>query len=141
MNELETALLIRRALDKGAERLPYKTTHRLEKARFAALARMEQPLAQTGLVQSLQNAGGSLALGQLGSGEGRFGWLSSFAFAALPILFVVAGMFGVSHWTDHQRADEVAEVDAAMLTDDLPISLYADRGFGVFIKNSNQPIK
>ena len=138
MNELETALLIRRALEKGAERLPYKTTHRLEKARHLALAAMGQPVAHSSVAQSLQQAGQSLALG---GGHPRFGWLASLGMSVAPVLLVVAGMFGVSQWTDHQRADEVAEVDAAMLTDDLPISLYADRGFGVFIKNTNQPIK
>ncbi len=135
MNELETALLIRRALDKGAERLPYATIHRLENARKLALSRMGQPLASSQLSQVSLGGGASLALF---SGGGKFGWLSMFAGAVAPLVLVAAGLFATSQWSDRQRADEVAEVDAAMLADDLPISLYADRGFGVFIKNNHQ---
>jgi Protein of unknown function (DUF3619) len=135
MNELETALLIRRALDKGAERLPYATVHRLENARKLALARMGQQATSTQYAHSVFGNGPSLALS---SGGGRFGWLSMFAGTVAPLVLVVAGLFATSHWSNHQRADEVAEVDAAMLADDLPLSLYADRGFGVFIKNNHQ---
>ncbi len=135
MNELETALLIRRALDKGAERLPYATIHRLEGARKLALSRMGEPLASRQFSQVSLGGGNSLALS---SGSGKLGWLSMFAGAVAPLVLVAAGLFATSQWSDRQRADEVAEVDAAMLTDDLPISLYADRGFGVFIKNNHQ---
>jgi Protein of unknown function (DUF3619) len=135
MNELETALLIRRALDKGAERLPYTTVHRLESARKLALSRMGQPLASRQFSQA--NFGGANSLA-LSAGGGKLGWLSMFAGAVAPLVLVAAGLFATSHWSDRQRAEEVAEVDAAMLADDLPISLYADRGFGVFIKNNHQ---
>ncbi len=135
MNELETALLIRRALDRGAERLPYATIHRLEAARNLALSRMGQPLASGQLSQLSFGGGANLALA---SGGGKFGWLSMCAGAVAPLVLVAAGLFATSQWSDGRRADEVAEVDAAMLTDDLPISLYADRGFGVFIKNNHQ---
>jgi Protein of unknown function (DUF3619) len=135
MNELETALLIRRALDKGVERLPYKTVHRLENARKLALARMGEPASSAEFASGTFKQGSGLALS---SGGGRFGWLSMFAGAVAPLILVVAGLFATSSWSDRQRAEEVAEVDAAMLADDLPISLYADRGFGVFIKNNHQ---
>ena len=135
MNELETALLIRRALDKGAERLPYTTVHRLENARKLALSRMGQPQSATQFSQAAFGAGSSLVLS---TGSGKLGWLSMFAGAVAPLVLVIAGLFATSHWSDRQRAEEVAEVDAAMLADDLPISLYADRGFGVFIKNNHQ---
>ncbi|MBC7727039.1 MAG: DUF3619 family protein, partial [Microbacteriaceae bacterium] len=38
---------------------------------------------------------------------------------------------------DH-RASEVAEVDAAILTDDLPPSAYADPGFAQFLRSGGQ---
>ena len=136
MNELETALLVRRALDKSAERLPYKAVHRLEAARKLALGRMDGAVAEAAPVSSVEALGSSLGLA---GGSRRFGWLAPVAGVIGPLLLVVACLFGASTWSDQQRAEEVAEVDAAMLTDDLPIALYADRGFGVFIKNSNQP--
>lgn len=135
MNELETALLVRRALDKSAERLPYKAVHRLELARKLALSRMDGAAPESAPV-AVNVLGDSLSLA---GGPRRFAWLGPVAGAIAPLLLVVACLFGASNWSDQQRAEEVAEVDAAMLTDDLPIALYADRGFGVFIKNSSQP--
>jgi uncharacterized iron-regulated membrane protein len=134
MNELETALLIRRALDKGTERLSYKTVHRLESARKLALGRMGKAQADT-TFSEINTAGSSLTLS---AKRGQMGWWGTFATTVAPVALVVAGLFATSMWSDKQRAEEVAEVDSAMLTDDLPIALYADRGFGVFIKNTNQ---
>jgi hypothetical protein len=37
-----------------------------------------------------------------------------------------------------RRASEVAEVDAALLTDDLPPAAYADPGFIQFLKQSDE---
>jgi len=37
-----------------------------------------------------------------------------------------------------QSAAELAEVDSALLTDDVPLVAYADRGFGVYIKNTRR---
>lgn len=136
MNELETALLIRRALDKSTERLPYKTVHRLENARKLALSRMNAVASETATAQSVSRNGSSSL--SLSSSPSSFGWVGTMAGAVAPVILVIAGLIGASHWSDQKRAEEVAEVDAAMLADDLPIALYADRGFGVFIKNNQQ---
>ncbi|MFN9776109.1 MAG: DUF3619 family protein, partial [Burkholderiales bacterium] len=58
----------------------------------------------------------------------------------VPILFVLAGLYGIAEWEDAQRAAETADIDAElMLSDDeVPIAAYADKGFGVYIKNSRQ---
>jgi len=40
----------------------------------------------------------------------------------------------IQHITDDDRANELAEVDSALLTDDLPPSAYADPGFLQFLK-------
>jgi hypothetical protein len=59
-------------------------------------------------------------------------------FAVIPALVVVIGLLAISVWSDFDAADETADVDLAVLTDDLPISAYADRGFGIYLKNSQQ---
>jgi len=64
-------------------------------------------------------------------------WLRA-AVALLPLILVALGLIGISAWHELDVADETAEVDLAVLTDDIPISAYADRGFGVFLKNSQQ---
>ncbi len=74
------------------------------------------------------------------SGDDRPSVLVRLLTAGVPILLVVVGLYGISVWDDAQRAAETADIDAQlMLSDDeVPIAAYADRGFGVYIKNSRQ---
>jgi hypothetical protein len=53
----------------------------------------------------------------------------------LPLIALVAGLAIIQNIMDDDRANELAEVDAALLTDDLPPSAYADPGFLQFLKN------
>ena len=58
---------------------------------------------------------------------------------ALPILLVPLAMLiacagAVYTWQQNQRAAEIEEVDALLLTDDLPIDAYLDRGFQNWLK-------
>lgn len=57
-----------------------------------------------------------------------------------PILMVIAGLYGITAWNDAEEAAETADIDAELLLadDDVPLSAYADKGFGVFLKNSRQ---
>ena len=75
--------------------------------------------------------------GSLGRGGGLALWKKTLL-SALPILILVAGLIAISEWSEMEQADEAADVDAAMLEDDVPLSAYADRGFGVFLKNTGQ---
>ncbi|HYF58333.1 MAG TPA: DUF3619 family protein [Burkholderiaceae bacterium] len=127
------AYKVRQALEESAERLPYRVTQRLERARLAALAHAERTAPAAAVV-----AAGSATVGL--SGEPRTaGWLRVVA-TAVPILVVVLGLYGISAWDDVQRAAETADIDAELVLsdDDIPISAYADKGFGVYIKNSRQ---
>jgi hypothetical protein len=54
--------------------------------------------------------------------------------AVLPLVALVAGLITISAWQEDQRASELAEVDAALLTDDLPPAAYTDSGFAQFLK-------
>jgi hypothetical protein len=49
---------------------------------------------------------------------------------------LAAGLILIHTVQNDWRATEVAEVDAALLTDDLPPSAYADPGFVQFLKSS-----
>jgi hypothetical protein len=55
----------------------------------------------------------------------------------LPIAILIAGMSGVYTWQQYQRAAEVEEIDAQLLTDDLPIDAYLDRGFQNWLKKTS----
>ena len=65
-------------------------------------------------------------------GEGGSWWRS--LVSAVPVLALVAGLVAINFVQDEFSATELAEVDAALLTDTLPPSAYADPGFVQFLK-------
>ena len=56
----------------------------------------------------------------------------------IPLIALVAGLALISDFFDDLRANELAEVDSALLVDDLPPAAYADPGFLQFLKNPIQ---
>jgi hypothetical protein len=48
---------------------------------------------------------------------------------------LAAGLVTIHVVQNDRRASEVAEVDEAILTDDLPPSAYADPGFAQYLKS------
>jgi hypothetical protein len=146
MNEQRIAQLAREALDESAEHLPWRVTHRLATAREAALARLPKQ-AQVAVpkpataqaahaIVVASAAGGRSSAGGDADGRRRFGL--GLAAIVVPIAIVAAVLYGISEWDSRLRADDIADVDAAVLVDEVPISAYADRGFGVFLRNVAQ---
>jgi hypothetical protein len=133
MNEHLFASRIKQALDESAERLPYRVTQRLERARAAALARA-RPGTEFATASTAASPDVALA------GDDRpSGWVRLLS-ALVPVLLVIAGLYGIALWEDARQAAETADIDAELVLsdDDVPIAAYADRGFGVFIRNSRQ---
>jgi hypothetical protein len=62
---------------------------------------------------------------------GWFGRLSS----TLALCMLVFGMLGISEAQSEMRARELAEVDVALLTDELPPAAFADPGFLQFLQS------
>lgn len=133
MNENDLPLQVRRALDESADRLSYRVSQRLAASREAALSRMRTVTVQDTRFAGAVSAGGRAAL----LGDPGPTW--RLAGVLLPLLIVIAGMISISMWDDDEKAQELADVDADVLTDDVPISAYTDRGFGVFLSNQNRP--
>lgn len=129
MNEQQFSAQIKRALDESSGRLPYRVSHRLTTARETAMTHM--PVDGHGLVMRLAATHSSVTAVESGTG-----W--RFAGVLVPLCIVVAGLFSMHAWDLSAKAEELADVQTAMLTDDVPIDTYADRGFGVFIKNTRQ---
>jgi hypothetical protein len=73
------------------------------------------------------------ALLNLGGDEGLNIW--SRLASLLPLIALVAGLAIIQNFMDDDRANELAEVDSALLIDDLPPAAYADPGFLQFLKN------
>ena len=119
-------------LDEGLADLPHEVTEQLRAGRMQALDRRKKPaaLAVRRPASVLTRLGNSLALG--GGDSGGWGYA---LMSAIPMLALVAGVVFMSTQQDESGAIEIAEVDAALLTDDLPPAAYADPGFVQFLKS------
>lgn len=126
-------------LTDGSQDLPYDISERLRASRMQALARRKvlAPVrAPARAAAPVVLAGGaSAALGGGGS-EGNNWWNA--LVSAVPLIALVVGLFFISTVQDEFGANEVAEVDAALLTDELPPEAYSDPGFVQFLKTAAQ---
>lgn len=122
MNEQEFALWIKQELDQGSHQLSPAVQFRLQAARRRALDR--QPTR----IRALSLAG----VGRLFEDHAR-AWLAPAATVIALSLMFVAG----SQLTAAQQAGEMEEIDSALLSDDLPIDAYLDRGFVKWLKRDS----
>ena len=112
--------------------MPHDITERLRASRVRALAsRKPRTLA---VLLPVSVAGGPAALD---AGNDSPGWWNRIA-SALPLIALVAGLIAIHAVQNERRASEVAEVDAALLIDDLPPSAYADPGFLQFLRSGER---
>jgi len=126
-------------LSEGTADMPYDITERLRASRVQALARRKRVVA----VPVRQAAGAAAVLGgkggaaMLGRGGERGKWWRALV-SAIPLTALAVGLVVINMSQDEKGLHEVAEVDAALLTDDLPPSAYSDPGFVQFLKTSAQ---
>lgn len=118
-------------LSAGAADLPYDISERLRAARVQAVAKRKISTVQTAPATAVLGNGGSATLAG-GSDEG-LGWFGRIA-AVLPLIALVVGLLTITSIQNDKRAQELAEVDAALLTDDLPPAAFADPGFVQYLK-------
>jgi hypothetical protein len=115
--------------------LPYDISERLRAARVQALARRKISVLRTAEVVVGSGGAASLTFGDEG-----LNWWSRLV-SAVPLVILVMGLVGINVLQTQYRVDEVAEIDAALLTDDLPPSAYADAGFVHFLKGGEDQAK
>ena len=116
-------------LSTGAADLPHDISERLRAARAQAVSKRKIAKVQT--AGSVINMGGSAAL-SWGSSDG-LGWWGRIG-SVMPLIALVVGMLMINSVQSDNRAREVAEVDAALLTDALPPAAFSDPGFVQFLK-------
>jgi hypothetical protein len=128
----EFGLRIAARLNSASLDLPHDISERLRAARTRAVAArlktQTRVQTSTGVVQ--QNGA---ALLNFGGDEGLNIW--SRLASLLPLIALVAGLALIQNIMDDDRANELAEIDSALLVDDLPPAAYADPGFLQFLKN------
>ena len=71
-----------------------------------------------------------------GSGDGWNWWRR--VGSVVPLIALVAGLLAINSFQGDNRAQELAEVDSALLTDELPPAAFADPGFNQFLKAARQ---
>lgn len=125
-------------LSDATEDLPHDVAERLRAARVRAVAQRRLAAAPSMPVLVTGQAGGALALGG-GWDAGWAGGLARWVLSALPLIALAVGLFVIEVAHRERLASEVAEIDAALLTDDLPPSAYADPGFAQFLKAARAP--
>lgn len=129
-SEHELAGKIVQHLNYGADHLDRQTRERLLAARQLALSRYKNKPEP---VWSFAWAGHPVVR----FGERQFDVRYLTATAALVVL--VVGLFGLGYWQKATgRVNELAEIDAGILADDLPINAYLDRGFDSWLKRSSR---
>ena len=123
MNEPQFGNKIRQVLNEGLRRDMERSTiaERLRAARERALER-QRPEPAAGLAWADNVVGG------LG------GWSGVSLRLVAPLIVLAVALGSVYSWQQKQRIAEVEEIDAMLLTDDLPIDAYLDRGFQNWVK-------
>lgn len=116
-------------LSAGTADLPYDISERLRAARMQAVAKRKIASSQPATAV-IGNGGSATLAGGHDDGLGWFGRLASI----LPLIALVVGMLVITSVQNDMRAQELAEVDAALLTDELPPAAFADPGFVQFLK-------
>ena len=124
-------LLVTARLSDAAESLPYDISERLRASRVQALGKRNVLIPQSATKLALSGGDGSSSFGQE-----DLSWWDRVA-AAIPLLALVFGLIAINMIQNDNRANELAEIDAALLTDDLPPAAYADPGFTQFLKMSS----
>jgi hypothetical protein len=113
-------------LSQSTHNLSAGIKDRLHAARMKALSvkKAEKVLAQK---PALAGISGNWNAGSNGMWD-IVGWLA-------PLVVLIFGLIGIAQWQDDSRINDIAEVDAALLSDDVPPDAYADSGFLAFLKN------
>ena len=132
-DDLNFAYKVRHALNDRLEQLPASTTERLAAARRAAVARKKAAApVRVALAQPILAGQGGASF------SSRFSSLFSFPSlgrmgVAIPLMALVAGLAGLHQHEQQRRIAEIAELDAAVLADELPLTAYLDHGFNAYL--------
>lgn len=124
--ELDFAYKVRHELNESVDKLPASTAERLASARKIALTRQKKESALRVLVSQRPFAGD---VGH--TFETPLAWLGR-----IGIMVPVAALFALLasiYDVEQKHIRNTAEVDVAVLADELPLSAYLDNGFNAYL--------
>jgi hypothetical protein len=122
MNEREFGHQIKHQLDRALDLEP-ATLNRLKAAREQALAHQRRAETAFGLVW-------------VDAVVGRLSGHPAAAGIALASAALILALVGLQYWQGTPTVEEIAEIDAAILSGDLPINAYLDKSFDTWLKRS-----
>jgi hypothetical protein len=67
---------------------------------------------------------------------GRLSGNPASASIALAGAALILALVGIQYWQQQPSVEEIEEIDAAILTGDLPINAYLDKSFDTWLKRS-----
>jgi len=125
--EHELAKKVVQYLDYGVEHLEPSVRERLGAARRSALSHYrERPATVLGLAWAGQAAH----------------WLTEHRFRSARLLIAAAALVlataGVIYWQTAGPSNGLTDIDLNLLTDELPINAYLDKGFDSWLKRSSR---
>ena len=127
--EHEIAARITAILDQGKDGLRAGTAYRLQQARAAALARLDPAYATApGLARAFAGGAGGR------HDTGRRSWGAPMRWLGV-VLIAGAAAFGWQQWRAFQQVQEFQDLDAQILSSELPLDAYLDRGFLNWLKD------
>lgn len=122
-------------LHEGTADLPHDITERLRASREQALTQHQAVRLRLAL-RPIAAGSVTMASAQDASGDAdQMSWWAR-AGSALPLVALALGLLVINAMQNNDRARELADIDAALLTDELPPAAFADRGFIEFLKEN-----
>ena len=126
-NDTELGSKVARLLDRSLDDIKQGTLYRLQSARRASLE--DYRLA----ADTIAVGGGALARSGNGQHSQHFN-----ARMLLPLIALLFALAGTAYWQILQQDDDNGEIDSLLLSDDLPINAYLDKGFDAWLTHSSQ---
>ena len=123
----ELAEKIVRLLNHGTAQIDAKTAAKLLAARKEALAHFQREPKHAWAPEWVTEA-----VGRVGLVSEPFSYNLRAGFVLLALLASLAG--AVAWQTMAQQGSEIADIDEGLLTDELPINAYLDKGFDSWLK-------
>ena len=124
--ELDFAYKVRHALSESIDKLPASTAERLASARKVALTRQKKESALRVFISQRTFAGD---VGH--TFNTPLTWLGR-AGLMVPVAALFALLTSI-YEVEQKHIRNTAEMDAAVLTDELPLSAYLDNGFNAYL--------
>ncbi|MEB0140046.1 MULTISPECIES: DUF3619 family protein [unclassified Undibacterium] len=129
--DLDFAYKIKRALNESSETLPAATLQRLAQSRQLALSRKKAAPSRVLAWRGVLAGGANLSFSGPASWLGRLGLI-------IPLLVLIVGLMGIYENEKQQGISELADIDVAVLADELPPAAYIDTGFSAYLNKTGE---